>query len=729
MMMENTTHLFLAVRFNCNKCHDHPFERWTQDQYYELAAYFAQTGLEKDPSSGEATIGGSAVEGAKPLYEVVTDRGQGEMLHVRTNQHVAPKFPYDCNYSTSEDATRRQQLAAWITSKDNPYFALSYVNRLWGYLNGSGLVEPLDDIRAGNPPSNPELLEHLTQEFVDSNFDVEHVLRLICNSRTYQLSVGTHQWNEDDKLNYSHATARRLPAEVLYDAVHRVTGAVSAIPGVAPGTRAAALPDVAVQLPDGFLNNLGRPVRESACECERSHDLQLGPVMALVSGPTVGQAISDPSCALPQLANGDMSDEELIREVYLRVLNRRATELEVQTIADAARTIETDHQRLTQRLSEMEQWWIGERQRLEDDRLAKLAAAQSQIAARENEIKAERERLEAERLERIAAAETALKAYAENPVALVNNFLASSSPTKNWFPLAPSAVSSSNAAVLTPQPDRSVVASGVAAPGIYTVSYRTPLRGIRGVRFEALPLPGLPGGGPGLPGNGNFVVTEFQLEAAPLNNPAAKQKIVFVAGKADFSQEGFSPEATFDGQTNDQGGWAVHPRGGSLHWISYQLEQPLDLEGGVELTFQIHQFHAAENHRLAHFRISVTTDEGEVQLDEPEEFAAVRGIAPENRTNENVAPVFGYLEKSDQQWNALRQALAMAQQPVPADAQLTELQKLAQALEVVTPDDPKLTQLRTDVATSQLQVDNRRLTLVQDLTWALINSPAFLFNH
>lgn len=728
MMMENTTHLFLAVRFNCNKCHDHPFERWTQDQYYELAAYFARTGLEKDPAGGDATIGGSAVEGAKPLYEIVVDKLDGEIKHERTKQTVAPKLPFDCDYSVAENASRREQLAAWITSHDNPYFARSYVNRLWGYLTGTGLVEPLDDIRAGNPPTNPELLDHLTEEFIRSDFNVEHVLRLICNSRTYQLSVATHQWNADDKQNYSHSTARRLPAEVLYDAVHRVTGAVSAIPGVEPGTRAAALPDVAVQLADGFLNNLGRPVRESACECERSKDLQLGPVMALVSGPTVGQAISDPACMLPQLASNDMSDEDLIREIYLRVLNRRATDEEVQTIAEAARSIETDHQQLTARLQELETWWVGERQRLEDIRLAKLAETRGVIAAREVEIKPERERLEAERLERITAAEAAVKAYAENPVALVNQRLATP-PGRIWFPLAAVSAVTSNQATLIPQGDRSIVASGNAEPGIYTVTYRTPLRGIKGVRLEALGQPGIPGSGPGLPANGNFVITEFQAQVAPLAKPDEKQPVLFAAAKADFTQQGFSPEATIDGQTNDQGGWAVHPSGGTVHWATYQLKEPLDIEGGVELTFQIHQFHNAVDHRLACFRISVTTDDGELQLDEPEEFAAVRAIPEDKRTVENISPVFTYLEKNDQKWIDLRAAVAMAQQPVPADGPLTELQSLAQSLEVETADAPQLVRLRADVAASQQQLDNRRLTLAQDLTWALINSPAFLFNH
>ena len=262
---ENTTHLFLGVRFNCNKCHDHPFERWTQDQYYEMSAFFAQYELKGDPASGDRKVGGSAVEQAQPLYEVVHDRPEGEVVHIRTGQVTAPAFPYSCNVQTDGQATRRERLAAWLTSVDNPYFARSYVNRLWGYLFGTGIIEPIDDIRAGNPASNPELLDYLTEQFVGSGFNVRHMMRLICQSRTYQLSVATNRWNEDDQINYSHATARRLPAEVLYDAIRLTTGSVSHFPGVPPGTRAAELPDAGAKLPSGFLGTLGgRPVRAPA---------------------------------------------------------------------------------------------------------------------------------------------------------------------------------------------------------------------------------------------------------------------------------------------------------------------------------------------------------------------------------------------------------------------------------------------------------------------------------
>src|SRR5205807_177813 len=159
-------------------------------------------------------------------------------------------------------------------------------------------------------------------EFIASGFDARHVMRLIGKSRTYQLSVANNEWNEDDKVNYSHAIPRRLPAEVLLDSVYRVTGSVSKFPGVPPGTRAAALPDSGVELPSGFLSTFGRPPRESACECERTSGLQLGPVMALVSGPTIGDAISDPNNELARLVARETDNRALIDNLFLRILNR-----------------------------------------------------------------------------------------------------------------------------------------------------------------------------------------------------------------------------------------------------------------------------------------------------------------------------------------------------------------------------------------------------------------------
>ena len=507
--MENTTQLFLAIRFSCNKCHDHPFERWTQDQYYDLAAYFARVGRTAD-GRFEGTIGKTAVEDAVPLVEVISDEFKGEVKHERTGQVVGPNFPYghagvdlsvpfvetqamelvwlddeqtnggvsrgkwkftnekpypvysgtysreqaaeglvqhyfenatktlnlnagdklftyiylsekttpesimlqfnDGNWehrvywgkemipfgrkdkesnpagyyragplpkagewvrleidlarvglkpgtqlrgmaftqfggkawwdragietidqSTPVGPSRRERLADWLTHSENPYFATSYVNRIWSYLTGMGLVEPIDDIRAGNPPSNPALLKRLTDEFVASGFDVRKLMADICKSRSYQVSIKTNRWNEDDDLNYTHALPRRLPAEVLFDTVHRATGSISKLPGLPPGSRAALVSDPQAKLADGFLDMFGRPARESACECERSNAVLLGSVMNLINGPTIGDAISDPDNAITKLVAEESDDRKVIEGLYLQILNRPATEAEIKT--------------------------------------------------------------------------------------------------------------------------------------------------------------------------------------------------------------------------------------------------------------------------------------------------------------------------------------------------------------------------------------------------------------
>ena len=521
--MENTTQLFLAVRFNCNKCHDHPFERWTQDQYYQTAAYFAQVGLSADPAGNGRMIGGTNVEAPKPLFEVVADTGKGEVVHDRTKNVTAPHFPYSHSYSKpAAGAPRRLELSEWLTSKENPYFAKSYVNRLWGYLFGVGIIEPLDDLRAGNPPSNPELLDYLTREFVTSNFDVRHVMRLACKSRTYQLSVETNKWNADDKVNYAHATARRLPAEVLLDAVYRVTGSVSKFPGVAAGTRAAALPDSGVELPSGFLTTFGRPARESACECERSSGLQLGPVMALVSGPTLGDAIADPANELTRLVKTQSDDTKLIDELFMRILNRPATAAEVETCRKDMQTVDDDHRRMAEDLGRREMQFALNRPVLERQRQAAITAAQVAIAALE---KAQAPRIAEElrkKAEATAKLEAELKAY--DSTVLAKRIAdwekeKASSIVNRWQVLEPKAMSATNRSTLTKEPDGSIVVSGPNRNGVVTISAETDLTGITGLRLEVLTDSRLPGKGPGRASDGNFVLNEFEVSTASKADP------------------------------------------------------------------------------------------------------------------------------------------------------------------------------------------------------------------
>ncbi|HLU48601.1 MAG TPA: DUF1549 and DUF1553 domain-containing protein, partial [Planctomycetota bacterium] len=337
-VMENTTQLFLGIRFNCNQCHDHPFERWTQRNYWELASFFSQVSRKDAPNSPKMPRLSATQTEVPAFEEIIGDESVAEVKYP-TGEPAPPRFPYEFDggsavavSASDEGRTRREMLASWLTSKENPYFARSFVNRLWSYFLGVGLIDPVDDIRAGNPPTNPELLDRLTDEFVRSGFDVRHIIRLICTSRTYSHSIQTNRWNEDDQINFSHAIARRLPAETLFDAIHRVTGSTPKLPGLRAGARAAEA-DPTVKLEDGFLDLFGRPPRESACECERSSGMSLGQALNLVNGPTVAEAVRDPRNAITALVEVERSSKAIIEEVFLSVLNRMPNEAELAQLA------------------------------------------------------------------------------------------------------------------------------------------------------------------------------------------------------------------------------------------------------------------------------------------------------------------------------------------------------------------------------------------------------------
>jgi hypothetical protein len=311
---ENTTQLFLGVRFMCCKCHDHPFERWTQNDYYGLAAYFAQVGRKKGARDGEEII-----------YE---RRDGGEVMHPKGGQVVPPSFPFPVDGVDGKDApTRRAALAAWLTSPDNPYFAKSVSNRIFSYFSGRGIIEPVDDIRASNPASNPALLDALSADFKDHGFDVRHLIRTIVTSRTYQLSVETNEWNAFDNENFSHASPRRLGAEQLLDAITVATGRRTNFKGVPASFRAAQLPDGAIGK-GGFLDLFGRPPRESSCECERRTEVSFAQALNLVNGPTIAEAVSDPQGQVAKLAANAGSDAEVVDGLYLSALCRKPTPAE-----------------------------------------------------------------------------------------------------------------------------------------------------------------------------------------------------------------------------------------------------------------------------------------------------------------------------------------------------------------------------------------------------------------
>ncbi|MEO6809410.1 MAG: DUF1549 domain-containing protein [Isosphaeraceae bacterium] len=728
-IMENTTQLFLGVRFNCNKCHDHPFERWTQDQYYQTAAYFGQVGFKADPASNGRKIGGTAVEGATPLYEDVFDKTEGDVIHDRTKQVAAPKFPFPSDHPTVEHASRRQDLASWLTSPENPYFARGYANRLWGYLLGVGIIEPIDDVRAGNPPSNPELLDYLTKEFLASGFDSRHIVRLICKSRTYQLSVSTNQWNEDDKINYSHATARRLPAEVLLDAVYRVTGSSSKFPGVPPGTRAAALPDSGVELPSGFLNTFGRPARESACECERSSGLQLGPVMALVSGPTLGDAIADPTNELGKLVDREADDAKLVNELFLRVLNRPATRAEIDACAKEMQAIDQDHNQLANELGRLEAEVALKRPQHERERQAAVIAAQSALAAYEQELAPKKAEQETRKAAGVAKAEADLNAFEATLPAKLAAWEKTQSAAQRWVALSPKSVSDPNGATFATQPDGSVLVSGKNGSGVITVVAETDLTGITGVRLELLSDDSLPQKGPGRAPDGNFVLTEFQMNAAPKGQPKAAKPVVFDTPLADFSQVNFDVRNAVDGTPNAGKGWAISPASGVIHWATFQPKVAVGTDGGTVLTFKLHHRFNGDVYMPGKFRLSVTRVAQPVGLGLPEPYRAVVATVPEVRTEAQRNLLLSYLRAIDPGFLAKRDAVKQAKAPLPADPKLGELRAQLEQAKQPVPIDPALVRLRADVEMSVQQAASRRLTAAQDVTWALINSPAFLFNH
>lgn len=729
--MENTTHLFLATRFNCNKCHDHPFEKWTQDQYYELAAFFAKVQLKGDPESGDKTIGATAVEAGKPLYEIVSDGGDSEMHHDRTGAVTQPAFPFECEHSEPLDATRRERLASWVTSPENPYFARSYVNRLWGYLLGTGIIEPIDDIRAGNPPSNPELLDYLTEEFIAHDFDARHVMKLICQSRTYQLSVASNQWNEDDRQNFSHAAARRLPAEVLYDAVYQVTGSTSSFPGIPAGTRAAALPDAGIKLPDGFLDTLGRPARESACECERVNELQLGPVMALVSGPTVGQAISDSKNEIAKLATSDLTDTEVVEQVYLRVINRPPTPDELDVVAAIIDQVQVDHDLLVR---ERDQYIEELSPRLavrEVARQQQVVRLEREVEARQMAIVPNRKRLERERGKRIAAAEAELKTYEDRLVASLPAWREELRAKSNlWRPIEFTKLETTIPGKLVVESDGAVFAEVGNSKGEYRIVGSSSLNRMTAVRLEALPDKRLPANGPGRsPKNGNFVLTEFSV-AKFSSAEEAKTEVKLAAARADYSQSSYDVATAIDGRIAESGnGWAISPEGGKRHVAVFEFDKPLALEEGSQLEFLFQHMFKDGNHSLGRFRISVTDSELPASFGLPTDVEAILLTDPAKHTEEQAARLLAYRKEQDEKLKTLQQALAEAQQPVPEDATLADLQSQLAAAKQPIPVDAKLRQLEHDISLSSEQLENRRLTAVQDLVWALINSPAFLYNH
>jgi len=334
-----TSQLFMGARIECARCHNHPFEKWTQRDYYGFAAFFAGIG-----NPGKAKKGGP----------ILVSRRPNPLRDPRTNEPVAPTALDNVETPMPATGDARTALATWLTSPQNPFFARAIVNRVWGHYLGRGIVEPVDDFRVTNPASNPELLDALAKHLVDNKYDLKAVHRLILNSRTYQQSSRPNEQNAGDTRNFARYYPKRLMAEQLYDSISQATGvflnedggAVGRKNGKAGKARPAARmrrmagggPERVMQLPAlgvsrkgqasgpaEFLDTFGKPRRESVCECERSSDGNMGQALALLNGDEVNEKLTSEAGRVRELLASGKSDAEMVEELYLAMLSRKPT--------------------------------------------------------------------------------------------------------------------------------------------------------------------------------------------------------------------------------------------------------------------------------------------------------------------------------------------------------------------------------------------------------------------
>jgi hypothetical protein len=322
-LAETTAQLFFGIRMQCAKCHNHPFERWTQDDYYSLAAFFARVKQRKDViEPGD--------KGGKEGAEVIYVERAGDVTQPRTGKLMPPKFLGGPIAEVAPGKDRREALAKWMTSANNPFLPKSVVNRVWYHLMGKGIVDPVDDFRDSNPSANDDLLDALAKDFVDQKFDVKHVIRTVMNSRTYQLSARTNNFNKDDNKYFSHAVTKLHTAEQLFDALCYVTDVPEKFAGFPLGTRSVQLPDGEVNHP--FLKTFGQPARELACECEREGDSNLAQALQLINGPAVNDRLRNATNRIGKLVAAKKTDAEILNELFLVTLTRPPTESEVSAM-------------------------------------------------------------------------------------------------------------------------------------------------------------------------------------------------------------------------------------------------------------------------------------------------------------------------------------------------------------------------------------------------------------
>jgi hypothetical protein len=323
---ESTAQVFLGVRLQCARCHNHPFDRWTQDDYYCWSNLFARVDYRILENRRRDKNDSHEFDGE----QIVFMAREGEVNDPRTGMTAPPKFLAVGARPVAPDADRLLELAGWLTSSENTLFVETQVNRIWYHLLGQGIVDPIDDFRATNPPANPELLAALSREFVEHRFDLRHLIRTIMNSQTYQASSIPDATNRDDQINFSHAREQRLPAEVLADAFSQALEVPLEFQGYPAGTRAGEL--AGVQPAPGkksrqtsaeqFLRLFGKPQRLQSCECERTNDPTLSQTFQLVSDGLLNDLLTEADNRLGRLIAAGRSDEEIIDELYWATLSR-----------------------------------------------------------------------------------------------------------------------------------------------------------------------------------------------------------------------------------------------------------------------------------------------------------------------------------------------------------------------------------------------------------------------
>ncbi len=318
--METSAQLFLGSRIQCAKCHNHPYERWTQDNYYGLAAFFNRVERKKTGRGDEL---------------IVFTKGDGEVTHPASRKTMVPWVPKAGAIEVAGEADRRDAFAAWLTRENNPFFARVEANRIWAYAMGRGIVEPFDDFRDTNPPSNPPLLEALASAFIESGYDRRHLLRTILNSRTYQASSQASRFNRDDHRYFSHYQPRMLTAEQLVDALGTVTGRPMQFTGVPTHMKATQLPAPDLKPHDRnrigeveFMKVFGQPERQTICECERGDDSSLGQALELFNGKLVHGMITHKEGRLHRWIREGL-DEVVVRRLYALALSRPPSDREL----------------------------------------------------------------------------------------------------------------------------------------------------------------------------------------------------------------------------------------------------------------------------------------------------------------------------------------------------------------------------------------------------------------